>query len=232
VNPACEDSKPPSRARNGSLRVVIFATLILIAAIVALRLGWFDARRTLDVIRRLRETRDTFAFAVLFVLIYTVFTAFSIPGTPFTIAAGAIFGAFSGAMLSWVGVMFSAALGYWLARRMGYDAAMRWVHHSFRIKRAMVQARDFPGMLRLRLLPFLPLGIVNFVGGLARAPFLSYLAATAIGSLPSLFLFSYFADALVAPATGTRRTALSSIFLASFLLLGAALAPKLLRSRR
>ena len=197
-----------------------------------MRLGWFDARRTLDVIRHLRETRDTVAFALLFVLIYSVFTAFSVPGTPFTIAAGAIFGAFSGAMLSWVGVMLSAALGYWIAHRMGYDATMRWVRNSSRIKGAMVQARDFPGMLQLRLLPFIPLGVVNFVGGLARTPFLAYLAATAIGSLPSLFLFSYFADALVAAGNGARRAALSSILLASFLLLGVALAPKLLRSRR
>jgi uncharacterized membrane protein YdjX (TVP38/TMEM64 family) len=197
-----------------------------------MRLGWFDARRTLDGIRHLRETRDTFAFAVLFVLIYSLFTAFSVPGTPFTIAAGAIFGALPGALLAWVGAMISAALGYWIARRMGYDAAMRWLRNSCRIKRAMVQSRDFGGMLQLRLLPFLPLGVVNFVGGLARAPFLSYLAATAIGSIPSLFLFSYFADALVATGTGARRTALSSILLASFLLLGVALAPKLLRPRR
>ena len=206
--------------------------MILVVALLAMRLGWFDARRTLDVIRHLRETRDTVAFAVLFVLIYSLFTAFGIPGTPFTIAAGAIFGAFSGAMLAWVGAMVSAALGYWIARRMGYDAAMRLVRNSCRIKRAMIQARDISGMLRLRLLPFLPLGVVNFVGGLARAPFLSYLAATAIGSLPSLFLFSYFADALVAPEAGARRAALSSILLASFLLLGAALAPRVLRSRR
>jgi uncharacterized membrane protein YdjX (TVP38/TMEM64 family) len=87
-------------------------------------------------------------------------------------------------------------------------------------------------MLRLRLLPFLPLGVVNFVGGLANARFVSYLAATAIGSLPSLFLFSYFADALVATGSGVRHAAVSSILLASFLLAGLALAPKLLRSRR
>jgi uncharacterized membrane protein YdjX (TVP38/TMEM64 family) len=232
VNPASADTTPPNRARNGSFRAVVFATLILIAALVAMRLGWFDARRTLDGIRHLRETRDTFAFAVLFILIYSAFTAFSIPGTPFTIAAGAIFGALPGAFLAWIGAMISAALGYWIARRMGYDAAMRWMRNSCRIKRAMVQSRDFGGMLQLRLLPFLPLGVVNFVGGLARAPFSSYMVATAIGSIPSLFLFSYFADALVATGSGARRTALSSILLASFLLMGVALAPKLLRSRR
>src|SRR5262245_66130979 len=97
-----------------------------------MRLGWFDARRTLDGIRHLRETRDTFAFAVLFVLIYSVFTALGVPGTPFTIAAGAIFGALPGAALAWIGAMSSGALGYWIARRMGYDLARRMLRHSCR----------------------------------------------------------------------------------------------------
>jgi uncharacterized membrane protein YdjX (TVP38/TMEM64 family) len=232
VDPATAESTQPSRTRNGSLRAVAFAALILAAALLAMRLGWFDARRTLDGIRHLRATRDTFAFGVLFVLIYSLFTAFGVPGTPFTIAAGAIFGALPGALLAWTGAMFSGAIGYWIARRMGYDLAMRLLRNSCRIKRAMVQSRDFGGMLRLRLLPFLPLGVVNFVGGLANARFVSYLAATAIGSLPSLFLFSYFADALVATGSGVRHAAVSSILLASFLLAGLALAPKLLRSRR
>jgi uncharacterized membrane protein YdjX (TVP38/TMEM64 family) len=232
VNTAGAESTPPSRARNGSVRAVLFATLILAGVLVAMRLGWFDVRRTLEGIRHLRESRDMFAFAALFVLIYSLFTALSVPGTPFTIAAGAIFGALPGAVLAWIGAMISSAVGYWIARRMGYDVAMRWLRNSCRIKRAMVQSRDFGGMLQLRLLPFLPLGVVNFVGGLARAPFFSYMVASAIGALPSIFLFSYFADALVATGSGARRAALSSILLVSFLLLGIALAPKLLRSRR
>jgi uncharacterized membrane protein YdjX (TVP38/TMEM64 family) len=232
VNPATAESTQPSRTRNGSLRAVAFAALILVAALVAMRLGWFDARRTLDGIRHLRETRDTLAFAVLFVLIYSVFTALGVPGTPFTIAAGAIFGALPGAVLARTGAMFSAAIGYWIARRMGYDLAMRLLRNSCRIKRAMVQSRELSGMLRLRLLPFLPLGVVNFVGGLAHTRFGSYLVATAIGSIPSIFLFAYFADALVATGSGARHAAVSSILLASFLLAGLALAPKLLRSSR
>src|SRR5262249_43597166 len=220
------ESTEPRRTRNGSLRAVAFAALVLAAALLAMRLGWFDVRRTLEGIRHLRATRDTFAFAVLFVLIYSVFTALGVPGTPFTIAAGAIFGALPGAALAWTGAMFSGALGYWIARRMGYDLAMRLLRHSCRIKRAMVQSRTFGGMLRLRLLPFLPLGVVNFVGGLANARFVSYLGATAIASTPSILLFAYFADALVAAGSGARHAALSSILLASFLLAGLALAPK------
>ena len=197
-----------------------------------MRFGWFDARRTFDGIRHLRETRDTLAFGILFVLIYSVFTALGVPGTPFTIAAGAIFGALPGAMLAWTGAMLSGALGYWIARRMGYDLAMRLLRNSCRAKRAMVQSRTFGGMLRLRLLPFLPLGVVNFVGGLAHARFGSYLVATAVGSIPSIFLFAYFADALVATRSNARHAAVSSILLASFLLAGLALAPKLLRPPR
>jgi uncharacterized membrane protein YdjX (TVP38/TMEM64 family) len=87
-------------------------------------------------------------------------------------------------------------------------------------------------MLRLRLLPVLPIGVVNFVGGLARAPFASYMGATAIGVIPSTLIYTYFADSLIEGVAGGRSTAMRSMILASVLLIGITLAPRLVGRRQ
>jgi uncharacterized membrane protein YdjX (TVP38/TMEM64 family) len=82
-------------------------------------------------------------------------------------------------------------------------------------------------MLRLRLIPVLPLGTVNFIGGLARAPFLPYLAATAVGVLPSILIYTYFADRLLERVGNGRTDAMQSLIVASVLLMFLSLTPRL-----
>jgi uncharacterized membrane protein YdjX (TVP38/TMEM64 family) len=140
-----------------------------------------------------------------------------------------LFGTLLGSMIAWTGAMISAAAGYWIARTVGHDVVSRWLKRFRRIDGAIAEARDFAGMLRLRLLPVLPIGIVNFVGGLARAPFGAYMAATAIGVVPSTIIYTYFADSLIEGVAGGRGTAMTSMIIASLLLIGITLAPRLLR---
>jgi len=67
---------------------------------------------------------------------------------------------------------------------------------------------------------------VSFVGGLARAPFLAYLAATAIGILPAILIYTYFADRLLETVGNGRNDALQSLVAVSLLLLILSLAPR------
>jgi uncharacterized membrane protein YdjX (TVP38/TMEM64 family) len=97
---------------------------------------------------------------------------------------------------------------------------------------AVASARHFGGMLRLRLIPVIPLGTANFVGGLARANFLVYLAATAIGVVPAIVVYTYFADRLVGTVGHDRASAIQSLVIASALLLALSAAPKLLDRRK
>jgi uncharacterized membrane protein YdjX (TVP38/TMEM64 family) len=86
-------------------------------------------------------------------------------------------------------------------------------------------------MLRLRLIPVLPIGIVNFVAGLAEANVGPYLLATAIGVVPSIVIYTYFADSLIEGVSGGRKDAVASLLIASALLILLSLAPKLAKSR-
>jgi uncharacterized membrane protein YdjX (TVP38/TMEM64 family) len=212
--------------RLGGLLLILAAT-----SLVGYRFGWFDYRHTLEHVTRLRQTHSFPLFATSFVLISGFGTALGLPGLPFIVAAGALFGTLLGSALAWIGAMLGSLLGYFVARTVGHDIVVKWVRRFRRVDEAVESARDFAGMLRLRLVPVLPLGVVNFVGGLARVPIAAYIGATALGIIPATVIYAYFADSLLEGARASHGSAVWSVVVATVLLFGLSLAPKFLRSR-
>lgn len=221
----------PPQTRTVLIRIGALALLLAVGTLVAYRLGWFDYSHTLSHIAKLRQSENLGLFLVGFVLAYGLLTSLGLPGLPFNVAAGALFGSVIGGALAWMGSLLGAVAGYWLARTVGHREVTRWVKRYKRVDAAVDQARNFSGMLRLRLVPVLPIGIVNFVGGLARSPFIAYLAATALGIIPSVIIYSYFADSLVEGVGAGRKQALVSLIIASTLLILLSLVPRFFRSR-
>jgi uncharacterized membrane protein YdjX (TVP38/TMEM64 family) len=203
--------------------------LLLIATLIAYTLGWFDYEHTLQHVARLQRSHSLVEFTVGFIIVYGLGTCVGLPGLPFTIAAGALYGTLLGTVLAWAGSLVSAMIGYWIARTVGHDVVVRWLERFRRADAAVADARDFSGMLSLRFIPVLPLGTVNFVAGLARAPFGSYMLATAIGIVPATAIYCYFADSLVEGVGSGRSDAIRSLVIASVLLILLTLTPKFFR---
>ena len=216
---------PTSRA--ALTRIGALVALLVAVSLIGYRLGWFDYRHTLEHVDRLRKSHSIGAFIVGFVMIFGLGTAIGVPGLPFTVAAGALFGTFLGSILSWAGGMLGAAAGYWIARTVGHHVVVHWLKRYKRANAAVADARDFAGMLRLRLIPVLPLGIVNFICGLAQAPFGAYLTAAALGTVPATIIYTYFADSLLEQVGSGRADAMRSLIIASALLIAMSLVPKI-----
>jgi uncharacterized membrane protein YdjX (TVP38/TMEM64 family) len=219
------------RPRGALLRIGALALLVAIGTFVAHKLGWFDYSHTLAQIQRIRRSQNAAVFVPASVAAYAVLTSLGLPGMPLNVAAGVLLGGVIGGAIAWTGSVLGAVIGYWVARTVGHNEVLRFTRRYRRMDAAVEQARDFPGMLRWRLIPVLPIGVVNFVGGLARAPFGAYLAATALGIVPSVTIYSYFADSLVAGVGSGRRQAVVSLFIASALLILLSLVPRLFRGR-
>ena len=220
------------RTQTAVIRIAGLAVLLLVGAFIGYRLGWFNYRHTVQHLDRIRRSHSIWVFAVAFVTIYALGTSVGFPGLPFTVAAGALFGTLLGSALSWVGAMLGAMVGYTVARTIGHDIVARWLQRYTRASAAMSQANGFHGLLRLRLISLIPLGTVNFVAGLARAPFGAYMLATGIGIIPSTLIYNYFADSLVEGVGGGKGRALVSLLLASALLILLSLLPRLLARQR
>lgn len=220
------DRRPKSS--SALLRIGGLALLLAAASLVAYRMGWFNYAHTLHHVQQLRESENVGLFVGGFIAVYSAGTAVGLPALPFNVAAGAIFGTVIGGALAWIGSLFGAVIGYWIARTIGHNEVLRWVKRYKRTEAAVDEAQHFLGMLRLRLVPVLPIGMVNFVGGLARAPFAMYLGATAIGVVPSVIIYSYFADSLLETTGPAKQRALVSLSIASVLLILLSLIPKFL----
>lgn len=208
------------------VRLTPLALMLVAVGLIGYKLGWYEYRHAIEHIQRLRRTHSVVGFAVLFVIAFGIGTSVGVPGMPLIVIAGVLFGTLLGSILSWLGAMIGAVIGYWVARTIEHHVITRWLKRFKRADSAIAEARHFSGMVRLRLIPVLPLGTVSFVGGLARAPFLAYLAATAIGILPAILIYTYFADRLLESVGNGRNEALQSLIVVSVLLLVLSLAPR------
>ena len=215
----------PARKKYSRLKLAVLLLLLSAALFEAHHLGWLEPREILRRFAILRASGDDDRVAALYALFYGAATAVAIPSAPFALAGGVIFGLLPGIAVGWVGAMLGAAGGYWLARGLGKDTVCRALGKHRTMLDKLDDLNGFLPLLRLRLIPVLPLGVVNVMAGLTGMDFRAYLAATAIGILPSTVVYVYFADALFSRNGGTQQMALARIALASGLLLLLSFAP-------
>ena len=176
-------------------------TVILV--ILGLGLGaffYFDLGRyvSLEALKANRDdllayTNANFTAAVLlYVAIYILQTAFSLPGGALmTLAGGFLFGSVLGTLFVNVGATAGATLAFLAARYVLRD----WVERKFGERIEPIQAgfaqNAFSYLLTLRLIPAFPFFLVNLVSGLTRVPLGTYVIATSVGIIPGSFVYAF-----------------------------------------
>jgi uncharacterized membrane protein YdjX (TVP38/TMEM64 family) len=214
----------PSRSA-AVLRLAILAALLLGAALAWSRFGPTDMESLRTAARKARSMRDASWAAPAFLLLYAAACALGLPITPLTLAAGVIFGAMLGGVLSWAGAVVGAAGGYLLARRLGAGAVRTLAGKRAHRIETLSERTGFLTLVRLQLIPVLPISALNVACGVAKVPFLTYVAAAAVGVIPGSVIYAYFADQLIAGAAGADTTSRTQIILASALLLALTFVP-------
>ncbi|MDQ3997077.1 MAG: VTT domain-containing protein [Gemmatimonadota bacterium] len=219
-----------TRARVTSRPAAVFRLGILAGLLAAAALAWWwlgptDLESLRTFARRVRGVRDTAWAAPAFLLLYTLAGAFGLPITPLTLTAGVVFGAMLGATLSWAGAVAGAAAGYLLARRLGAGAIRTLAGARAGQIQKLSDSTGFLTLLRLQLIPVLPLSALNVACGVARVPFGSYVAAAVIGVIPGSVIYAYFADQVIAGAAGADSRSRAHVIAASSLLLALTFVP-------
>jgi uncharacterized membrane protein YdjX (TVP38/TMEM64 family) len=176
---------------------------IVLALLLAVGIGaffYFDLGQylSLEALKHNRDnllayTESNYGLAVaLFVLVYIVQTAFSLPGGAIlTLAGGFLFGSLLGTIYVNIGATSGATLAFLAARYLLRD----WVEHKFGDRLEPIQAgfakNAFSYLMTLRLIPAFPFFLVNMVSGLTRVNLGTYVIATAVGIIPGSFVFAY-----------------------------------------
>jgi uncharacterized membrane protein YdjX (TVP38/TMEM64 family) len=163
--------------------------------------------------------------------LWAVLCPLGVPVTPLVLAAGAVFGLGLGWLYNMIGAMLGASLSYYLAGKLGRELIVRLVgERRERQVEEVVHRHGFGFVMRSRLLP-IPFALVNYAAALAGFPFRRFAAATFLGLLPALLLYTWFADALVRAATTERAGLVLNLGLVLLAMLALTFLPRLFRRR-
>jgi len=210
---------------------LVFAAVV--AAFYLIDLGRYLTLESLKANRaHLEMLRAAHAvlFAAVFVLVYVVQTAFSLPGAAIlSLAAGAIFGILQGTLYVVSGATVGAVLAFLVSRTLLRD----WVVKKFggrmeAIDRGLRES-GLSYLLFLRLVPAFPFFLVNLACGVTGLPLRTYALGTLFGIIPGSFVFVNAGSSLAAIERVSQ--VVSPRVLGSFALLGLfALLPTFLNS--
>ena len=129
---------------------------------------------------------------VAFIALYAIACIAFVPASLLTLAAGAIFGLWTGIALVAVGATIGAACSFLIARHGARARVEGWLGRNARLK-AIDEAVGGEGrriMFLLRLSPAFPFTAMNYALGLTRVRFADFLVAM-VGILPGTTLYVY-----------------------------------------
>lgn len=199
------DSPPVSSGRGRPILIKVVGGVVIVAALILLivTLG----KEAFPYLQRFAEWVEGLGLwaPVVYVAGYSVLTVALVPGSPLTIAAGAIFGLFWGAVYALLGATMGACSAFLVARyvaRGAVESRLRGNPKFAAIDRA-IGNRGFLIVLLLRLSPVFPFNLINYGLGLTKVRFVHY-AAASIAMLPASLLYVY-----IGYAAGSVAAALS-----------------------
>src|SRR3989442_336062 len=166
---------------------------LIVVGLFALAVGaffYFDLKQYLSL-QALKANRDSLlaytethytTSVVIFILLYCLQTAFSLPGAAiFTLASGFLFGSFLGTLYTNIAATSGATLAFLAARYLLRD----WVEQKFGDRLGPIQEtfaqNAFSYLITMQLLPPFPFFLVNLVSGVARGWGATLVAATTNG---------------------------------------------------
>lgn len=198
-------------------RVLLIALGCMAATtIAAYRLGGFDT------VQLQGWLRSTGVWAPLFyILLYTIATVLVMPSTPLNLLGGALFGPWFGLLWTSVGAMLAAIAAFAFTRTLGRDAIARKLSGRWQTLDAEVRRGGLPYMIAIRLVPFMPYGLLNFAAGLTSVSYRDYLLGTLLGTTPGILPYVLLGSSgLRAIRTGDMLPLVGTLMLTGLFLAG------------
>lgn len=174
--------------------------LILLAVLAGLyligeQLGWRDA------LGRMHRWIESFGYLapLVFALLYVVGTVLGLPSSPFTAAAGVLFGAALGFAAALVASMAAATISFLIARHLAPAWLTRRLERSrtFHHLNRLVHRRGAMVVLATRLVTILPFAVINYGFGLTGIRLRTYLLWSLLGKTPGIIVLVVGIDVVI-----------------------------------
>ena len=175
------------------LAILKFSLLLLVILGIPVYIYFFDdgiirSFRTLDDVKDLLlqyEVASSFVYIGLQILHIVISV---IPGQPFHLASGFVFGFWLGYVLSIIGIIFGTSATFYLSRILGKDAMYLFFGEKKFLKflDMMNRKKALVVIFIIYLIPGLPKEAIGYAVGLSKIKFLPFILIMAIGRTPAL----------------------------------------------
>jgi uncharacterized membrane protein YdjX (TVP38/TMEM64 family) len=182
-----------SNRKKAVLKALILLAFI-VGAILLVRFTPVRQYLSADVLGRYLERAGMWA-PVIFILIYAAGICLFLPGTLLTGVGAAIFGAYGGFVVVWIGAMLGASAAFFIGRTLGREFAASLIGDRLKKYDDAIERNGFATVLYLRLVYF-PFTPMNFGMGLTKVRFWDYFAGTGLGIIVGTFIFTFFIGTL------------------------------------
>ena len=159
----------------------------------------------------LRSIGSTWWTPLAFLGLYIVFSLTFVPVLPLAVAGTLIWGWWWGGLIEVVAATIAALPPYLISR----STASAWIEAKLRerfgVNYDLIRVRATSTLFLLRLVPVLPFSAVNYLSGLAAIRPVPYTIASLVGMIPSIFIFTYFVDAIASGMLTMKQASLRVI---------------------
>ena len=144
--------------------------------------------------------------AGLIVLFYILACVLMLPGSPLTLAAGAVFGVWVALPIVTAGATLGACAAFLVGRFIARDWIARRLagRPKFAAVDRAVGDQGFTIVLLTRLSPVFPFNLQNYAYALTGIPFWKYALATWLGMLPGALMYVYIGAVFGQAARGEK----------------------------
>jgi uncharacterized membrane protein YdjX (TVP38/TMEM64 family) len=172
--------------------------VVLLAAVLALRFSPAGDALTFENLKQHRDLLSAFVesnygFAVaLFIAVYILAVAFSIPGAVvLTLAGGFLFGAVAATLYVNLGATLGATFAFLSARYLLGERLQEKYQEQLNKFNQEITKNGAHYLLTLRLIPVFPFFLINFLSGLTKVPLKTFVWTTSLGIIPGTAVFAF-----------------------------------------
>jgi len=214
-----ETEKEDKNSKNKIWKPILLLTVIIVIIVLS---RVFGLGKKLLIIKDWISGIGVLGYFV-FILIYIGATIASLPGSPLTIVAGALFGSVMGVALVSVGATLGAGAAFLIGRYFARDATASWLHSKEKFRKLDNLTEEHGAIIVAitRLVPIFPFNLLNYGFGLTKIKFSTYLFWSWLCMLPGTALYVVGTDAIMkAIARGEIPWVLGVIVVVILALLG------------
>lgn len=202
-----EEAKTSKKKNVGKLAGI---GLVLLAVAVIAKVTGLTDYISLDNLDALRGWIDGFgAIApVVFVAMYAAAVVAFLPATPLTLLSGLVFGVVWGTLWAWIGATLGLTLAFLVGRYAARGLVESWKENNERVKKLDegVEKHGWRMLLITRLVPVFPFSLQNYVYGLTKIRFLTYVLVSGACIVPGVIVYIFAGGSLATAQEDLTKT--------------------------